>query len=390
MESFRQKIAGLCAFNVKDDPVLGAFSMLGGKSRTKSYEGYSRLCSELLLSGKTLGGYLRDMLIFSESPLISACAGNADELRINAVECDLKVMRSLAAYSSGALKSELAKAYNDDGFNSLPDFAEGGFDYNAQYFIEFAAKHGSGIFARYKAFTYDGELHPIENTDPIRLTDLKNYTVQRKQVVENTICFLNGQPAQNVLLYGDRGTGKSSTVKAILNEYEGLRMVEVAKNDIAALPALFRRLKDIPLHFIVTIDDLTFAENDDRFGILKAVLEGSLSARPDNILIYATTNRRKIIKESAAEREISGADAIDESMSLADRFGLFITFIKPDKAGFLDIVRQLAEDRDIDIGEEKLFAAAERFALKRGGRSPRIARQFVDWLVGRIALGMDY
>lgn len=391
MESFKQKIAGLCVFNVKSDPVLEAFSMLGGKSRTKSYDGYSRLCSALLLSGKSLGEYLHDMLIFSDSPLISACARENSELRTKAVECDLEVMRSIASYSSSALKRELAKLYGDEGFNSLPDFEEGGFDYGAQYFIDFAAKHGSGVFAQYKAFTFDnGELHPIENIDPIRLTDLKNYSAQRKQVVENTICFLNDEPAQNVLLYGDRGTGKSSTVKAILNEYDALRMVEVAKNDIAGLPALFRRLKDIPLHFIVTIDDLTFAENDDRFGILKAVLEGSLSARPDNILIYATTNRRKIIKESAAEREISGADAIDESMSLADRFGLFITFIKPDKAGFLDIVRQLAEDRDIDIGEEKLFAAAERFALKRGGRSPRIARQFIDWLKGRLALGMDY
>ncbi|MCI5578469.1 MAG: ATP-binding protein, partial [Oscillospiraceae bacterium] len=142
--------------------------------------------------------------------------------------------------------------------------------------------------------------------------------------------------------------------------------------------------------FIVMIDDLSFAENDDRFGILKAVLEGSLSAKPDNILIYATTNRRKIIRETAADREISGADAIDESMSLSDRFGLFVTFMKPDKQGYLDIVQKLADDKKLDVPEEKLFAAAERFALKRGGRSPRTARQFVDWLDGRIALGLDY
>lgn len=239
-------------------------------------------------------------------------------------------------------------------------------------------------------WVFDGELRPIADTDKIRLTDLKNYEAQRQQVIDNTICFLRGKPAQNVLLYGERGTGKSSTVKAILNEYEELRMVEVSKNDVAMLPALFRKLRNIPLRFIVTIDDLAFVENDDRFGILKAALEGSLSAKPDNILIYATTNRRKIVRETAADREISGADAIDESMSLADRFGLFITFMKPDKQVFLDIVQKLAADKGLVVSAERLETVAERFALRHGGRSPRTARQFVDWLDGRISLDLEY
>ncbi len=140
----------------------------------------------------------------------------------------------------------------------------------------------------------------------------------------------------------------------------------------------------------MTIDDLAFVENDDRFGILKAALEGSLSAKPDNILIYATTNRRKIVRETAADREISGADAIDESMSLADRFGLFITFMKPDKQVFLDIVQKLAADKGLVVSAERLETVAERFALRHGGRSPRTARQFVDWLDGRISLDLEY
>ena len=144
------------------------------------------------------------------------------------------------------------------------------------------------------------------------------------------------------------------------------------------------------MKFIITIDDLAFNEDDERFGILKAVLDGSLMTRPDNILIYATTNRRKIVRETAVEREISGSDAIDESMSLSDRFGLFITFMKPDKKGYLEIVKQIAEDTGINIPEEKLFAAAERFSVRRGGRSPRIARQFIDWLKGRIELNLEY
>ena len=170
-------------------------------------------------------------------------------------------------------------------------------------------------------------------------------------------------------------------------------MVELPKSEINGLPDLFGMLKDIPLHFIVTIDDLAFTEDDERFGVLKATLDGSLTARPDNVLIYSTTNRRKLIKESNGDRsvdDIGRSDAVDESMSLADRFGLFITFTQPNREIFFDIVRKLAEDREIDIDDSALTQAAERFALKRGGRSPRIARQFVDWLSSRIELGLDY
>ena len=170
-------------------------------------------------------------------------------------------------------------------------------------------------------------------------------------------------------------------------------MIELPKAEIAGLGDLYAMLKDIPMHFIVTIDDLTFTQDDERFGILKATLDGSLSARPDNILIYAATNRRKLIKETYADRsatDVNKSDAVDESMSLADRFGLFITFTQPNREIYFDIVRQLAEDMDIEIDDSELTQAAERFALKRGGRSPRIARQFVDWLNVRIELGLDY
>lgn len=390
MESFRNEIAGLCAFDVKEDTVLRAFSMLGGKSASKSIEAYSTICRVLLMAGKTLGEYLHDMLIYSDSAFLTACAKQPTELQRKAMECDLRIIKQISGYSSQRLKSALSEKYGDC-FGALPDYEQGSFDYDADYFLNFAAAHGSGIYAKYKAFGFtNGDLSPIENIDPIRLSDLKNYEAQRNQVVENTVCFLNGKSAQNALLYGDRGTGKSSTVKAILNEFDGLRVVELSKNDVGELPVLFKRLSAVPLKFIIFIDDLTFSENDDRFGILKASLEGSLAARPDNILIYATTNRRKIIKETNAEREIGGADAIDESMTLADRFGLFVTFSRPNKEVYIDIVKKLAADRSISIPEEELSAAAERFALKRGGRSPRIAKQFTDWLYGRIELGMDY
>lgn len=390
MEDYRKKIAGICCFNVKDDPLLRGLGKLFGKSALKSVEGYTEIVRALALEGQSLGDYLHDMLVFSDSPILAECAKNLTEPRREAVEHDVAVISEIAKTVSRELKTRLSAQYSDFDFMSLPYFDSGNFVYTAEYFIHYVKVHGNGMFAKYKAFTFDGELRPIENTDGIRLTDLKNYEAQRQQVVDNTLCFLREKPAQNVLLYGERGTGKSSTVKAILNEYEELRMVEVSKNDVAMLPVLFRKLRDIPLRFIVTIDDLAFAENDDRFGILKAALEGSLSAKPDNILIYATTNRRKIVRETAADREISGADAIDESMSLADRFGLFITFMKPDKQIFLDIVQKLAADKGLDVPAERLETAAERFALRHGGRSPRTARQFVDWLDGRISLDLEY
>lgn len=393
MDNLKNAIASICTFDVKDDPVLKAFARFSGKSQKKAFEAYGEICNSLLISGRSLSQYLHDMLIFSDSEFIARCAKAPTELQKRAVECDLHTIEHISQYSSEKLKSMLEERYDNLLFHQLPDYEAGKFSYTVDYFLGFAAKHGSGIFAQYKAFSFSGgELHPIENTDPIRLSDLKNYEAQRDQVVENTICFLNGKPAQNALLYGDRGTGKSSTVKAILNEFDDLRMVELSKNDIAGLPALFKLLRNNPLRFIITIDDLTFAESDERFGILKAALEGSLSARPENILIYATTNRRKIIKETSAERsgdDISRSDAIDESMSLADRFGLYVTFSSPNKAVYLDIVKKLADDVNITIPEEELFAAAERFAIRKSGRSPRVARQFVDQLSARIALGME-
>lgn len=379
-----RKLKTFCAFNIKNDKVITDFAEL-----ERDGERYCEIVNTLLVSGKTLAEYLHDALVYSESPLIAECVKNPSQSRVKAIEYDLGIVRELVALPPAELRSRLSDGENDY-LRDMPDYEQGEFNYDANYFLDYVRDHGCGVFARYRAFSFDGELHPIEQTDKTRLSDLKRYETQRNQVVENTICFLNGKPAQNVLLYGDRGTGKSATVKAILNEFDELRMVEISKSSIALIPQLFRRLRDIPLHFIVMIDDLSFSEDDDRFGILKAVLDGSLSLKPENVLIYATTNRRKIIRETAADREISGADAIDESMSLSDRFGLFVTFTKPDKKVFLDIVRSLADDAGITLSDEELFASAEKFALRRGGRSPRIARQFVDWLEGRISLDLEY
>ncbi len=391
MENFRRELAGLCVFDIKDDPLIKAFSGLGGKSCSKSIACYSGICGVLLRGNVTLAEYLRDLLLYSHAPVVEKCLKERTELRVKAIECDIRIIKSISEYSSETLKNALSDEYGGVDTSLLPDYDKGSFSLTANELLDFAREHGSGIFARYRAFSYSsGKLLPIARRDPIRLCDLKGYETQRNQVVENTLCFLEGKPAQNALLYGDRGTGKSSTVKAILNEYDALRMVELNKSDVSALPVLYGMLEEIPIKFIITIDDLAFPEGDERFGALKAALEGSLSARPDNILIYATTNRRKIIRESEAAREVGGADAIDESMSLADRFGLFVTFGRPTREVYLDIVEKLARTAGITLEEEELFAAAERFALRRGGRSPRTARQFTEWLTGRLALGLGY
>lgn len=359
-------------------------------------KGYANINAQLLMTGQTLGDYLTDAVLYSKSPLFAKTVKEPTEQRKKALAYDLALLKRIVRdYSSEAVKKALSEMPGADAdYAALPEYESGKFTLTADRLLKRAQKSGTGDFAKYKAFTFRNKgLVPIDTIDPIRLTDLKNYELQRGQVIENTLAFLNGLPAQNVLLYGDRGCGKSSTIKAILNEYEELRMVELPKSEIDGLPVLFDLLKDVPLHFIVTIDDLSFSENDERFGVLKATLDGSIAARPDNILIYATTNRRKLIKETNGDRsvdEIGRSDAVDESMSLADRFGLFITFTQPNREVFFDIVRKLAEDMEIEIDDSELIQAAERFALKRGGRSPRIARQFTDWLCSRIELGLDY
>ncbi|HCR44145.1 MAG TPA: AAA+ family ATPase [Ruminococcaceae bacterium] len=248
---------------------------------------------------------------------------------------------------------------------------------------EYYGGSGCGIFARHRAFIWrNREICPVLYPDETRLSDLKGYEMQRGTAVENTTAFLNGLPANNCLLYGDRGTGKSSTVKAILNEYytKGLRMVGMPKESIPDFPLLVDKIAGIPMKFIIFIDDLSFSKEDDTYASLKAALEGGLAARPLNTLIYATSNRRHLVRESFADREgdeIHLNDTIQENLSLADRFGLAINFTLPDKDQYLEIVRKIAADRQLDVNGEELEKGAQAWAISRGGRSPRCAKQYV-------------
>ena len=267
-------------------------------------------------------------------------------------------------------------------------------DFHAAYAARRAAvgQKGYGIFARHHVFTLEnGRLAPVRYPDPQRLDELPGYEREREKILANTRALLEGRPANNVLLYGDAGTGKSSTVKAIANEYapEGLRLIEVKKNQLYQIPALMDSLAKNPLKFILFIDDLSFAANDDNFAALKAILEGSVGGRSHNVAVYATSNRRHLVKESMTDRtgdDLHASDTRQELMSLSARFGLTVTFQQPDKVRYEAILLELARQYDVQMPSDQLYIKGEAFALRAGGRSPRVAKQFIELLKGGVQL----
>ncbi|HEX2998940.1 MAG TPA: ATP-binding protein, partial [Armatimonadota bacterium] len=232
-------------------------------------------------------------------------------------------------------------------------------------------------------------LEGIETPDPIRLSDLIGYEQERDLLLRNTEHFLAGMQANNVLLYGDRGTGKSSSVKALLNEYaeRGLRLIEVPKHQLGAFPRILRLLRGRPERFILFVDDLSFEENESSYKDLKAVLEGNLEVRPENVLLYATSNRRHLIPERFSDRdgsseEIHARDTQEEKLSLSDRFGITITFLSPTQALYLEIVSGLAQREGLRLSEAELRRQALQWATRHNGWSGRSARQFLDFALG--------
>ncbi len=275
-------------------------------------------------------------------------------------------------------------AVSQDWQSLLPDLAE------------FYRKNGAGIFGSYHALRWvrskgAGGFQGIVEPDPVTFDNLFGYRSERKIIINNTEKLLQGLPANNILLYGDRGTGKSSSVKALLHRFGsmGLRLIEVSKQDLADFPKIIHLLRQRVQKFIIFIDDLSFEENDAEYRYLKALLEGGLEARPQNVLIYATSNRRHLIKERFSDREDTALsdekrlqDTLQEKLSLADRFGITVTFTSPAQAEYLAIVDGLTKQAGINIPKEELHRQAIQWELRYNGRSGRTARQFVDWLAG--------
>ena len=264
-----------------------------------------------------------------------------------------------------------------------------------QITTEFYGEFGVGKFGLHKAFRIeevDGktEIVPITKIAHVHLDDLVGYELAKQKLIDNTEAFVKGKRANNCLLFGDAGTGKSSSIKAILNQYydQGLRMIEVYKHQFQNLNDVIAQIKNRNYKFIIYMDDLSFEEFEIEYKYLKAVIEGGLEKKPDNILIYATSNRRHLIRETFKDKqdrdeELHTNDTVQEKLSLVARFGVTIYYGKPDKKQFQKIVQTLAERNHISMPEEELLLEANKWELNHGGLSGRCAQQFVDYLLGK-------
>ncbi|MDJ0579006.1 ATP-binding protein [Crocosphaera sp.] len=257
-------------------------------------------------------------------------------------------------------------------------------------------QHGTGIFAQYKAFKWhNNKLIGISQADTITLSEIVGYESQKETLIKNTEILLSGYSALNILLYGSRGAGKSSLVKSLLNQYscQGLRLIEVNKSQLSNLPMIVDQLRNIAQKFIIFVDDLSFEEDNDAFKALKVVLEGNVTAKAKNVVVYATSNRRHLIREYFDDRprpkdadEIHNWDTVQEKLSFSDRFGLTLTFQPANQDTYLQIVHHLASQINLKIDKDELEFKAKQWATKHNGRSGRTARQFIDFIQGELAI----
>lgn len=348
---------------------------------------YSDFVTELYKSGSTdLSQHLLKITLDCENiytDLISS-GKKPDKCIQDCLIHELKFLQEVSQLTPEDFTEEL----DYSGF--LPQWETTPIDFIGSYSerMSLAAKRGFGKWAKSSMFVLrDGELSPVKSPDKQRLSELYGYERERRAVIDNTVALLDGKPALNALLYGDAGTGKSSTVKAIVNEYfdRGLRLIEISKDQLREIPRIIDEISTNPLKFIIYIDDLSFTAGEDCFGALKAMLEGSAAARTGNMVIYATSNRRHLIKESFSDREgddVHRNDTMQEMLSLSARFGLRVNFSRPDKKNYVAIASALAAAKGIIMPDDEFALKAEQFAVSSGnGRSPRTARQFVDQLI---------
>lgn len=347
---------------------------------------YSEFVEALYKENINLSEYILKAVLKDENFYITGKSQGKvfDSYIVKTVENELKIFQEFSRLTPEDFISEID--YN--GF--LPKWKTSEIDFVAEYSkrIENINKYGYGKYSQNKMFIFrDSKTVPVKYPDKQKLSELYGYERERKAVIDNTLALINGKKSQNVLLYGDAGTGKSSTVKAVVNEFSemGLRLVEITKEQLREIPVLIDELSTNPLKFIIFIDDLSFTSGEDCFGALKAVLEGSVSSRADNIAIYATSNRRHLIKESFSDREgddVHKNDTMQEMLSLSARFGLRVNFSRPDKKSYTAIAIELAKSHGINLSDEEIILKAEQFVLSSGnGRSPRTAKQFINQLI---------
>lgn len=421
----------LCIFtNIKEDNVVAKYKLLlkyldkDKITLEKAITYYNDFIYALLNENTDTNfkKYIIDLLFLDSNPFTKMIeSNNSNNVHIlNQVQYELGVLEYITNIKSSNLKEVIiskgkAKDFQADIIKSLIDF-KGENDSSNQLkaidklkqriisndnwenyldeVIEFYNHYGTGIFGEYRAFVWEHEndktyLRGVEAPDPVKLKDLVGYEDQKETIINNTKNFLKGYPANNILLYGSRGTGKSSTVKAIINEYynEGLRLIEVDKSKLVDFTKIIRILKNKNLKFIIFVDDLVFEEGEASYSALKTILEGGVENRSNNMLIYATTNRKHLVKETFSERagdEVHANDAIEEKLSLADRFGMTVSFYSPDQKEYLNIIDNIALSRGLEVDKEYLHKEALKWVRWYNARSPRTAIQFINWLEGEL------
>lgn len=382
--------------NVLKDKVISSFVTFLNQlsSDEKNFSSDLKLYSEFISNfydihqNQNLYEYLKKLIYIDENIIskgCSCCISENNQL-LNTARYELTLLDNLISFDYQTIKDLFLFKYPrmTEMVIHLPAFdTEGVLPFNLEDLISSYQNNGYGVFSCYSAFKYtdDFEIKPIQYFDLITFDELKNYEYQQNVLKQNTKAFLDGKQANNILLYGDRGCGKSSSVKALLNEFSdyNLKVIQVYKESFLKLPELYEILRNLPLKFIIFADDISFDEDEKNFSSIKAILEGSLSDKPSNVLIYATTNRLHLVKESFTARqgdEVHYNDTIDETVSLSDRFGIVLTFSSLTKFEYLDIVKQIASDCCVDVCD-KFLQEACAFSMQKGIMTPRIARQFL-------------
>jgi len=376
-----QQLRHLVIFkNLRQDPLMAALAALLESTGETRLACACDLAAELYPRGVNLHEAVSTLLLQDDN----FCVRERAAMRPLPVQSERWMQQELQALeeavaASVSLLNETMPAWSVEGESFLAVY---------QQMLTDAPRLGCGIFAQYHVFSIseEGALVPIEHPDPQKLSELYGYEAEREKLLRNTQALLNGLPANNVLLYGDAGTGKSSSVKALVNEYkdQGLRLIQVEKSRLHHIPALMDSLSANPLKFIIFIDDLSFASDDRDFTALKTVLEGSVTVRSGNTVVYATSNRRHLVQETFQARmgdEIHLNDTMEEVASLSARFGIIITFGKPNRDQYLFVVANLARQNGLNVPEEILFREAEAYATRSSGRSPRVARQYIEYKI---------
>lgn len=390
--ALRCALRGVSAYrNLCGEPLMGLvqglLDALAEGDGPGAVEGYARLFYELRQAGyESLGHWLRDQLRYRESPYaLLVEQGKQDPVLKEAARRDLCVFAQLSQLSCAQLIGEMAgRCPPEFGpvLEGLPRWPAG----DALSFDDLTAfyqANGAGLFARYRAFQWEeGVLRPVERPDAPTPEEMIGYELQRNQVAANTRAMLAGNLVNNVLLYGDSGTGKSATVKSLLSlpGFADLRLIEVHKEELAGLPQLIRTLDGRRLKFILFIDDLAFDQDDWTYSVLKTILEGGVERRPANVAIYATSNRRRLVRQTFSDRagdEVDAGETIQEKTSLSDRFGLRIPYLALNKGEFLSLVERMADQAGVDMDRALLRREAERWEMRHPGRTPRTAKQFI-------------